>query len=47
MAQLDYLSMLHSVMVGPMCCSPERAGLKVDFEQLTIGLPIDLALHEK
>ncbi|MEL0160580.1 MAG: DUF1349 domain-containing protein [Deltaproteobacteria bacterium] len=45
MARLGYLSMPLSVMVGPLCCSPERAGLKVDFDNLVIGPPIDRALH--
>ena len=47
MARLGYLSMPSSVIVGPMCCSPERAGLKVDFDNLAIGPPIDRALHEE
>ena len=45
MARLGYLLMSSSVMVGPICCSPERAGLKIDFEELTISPPIDRALH--
>ena len=44
---LGYLSMPSSMMVGPTCCSPERVGLKVDFDNLVIGLPIDRALHEE
>ena len=47
MARLGYLSMPSSVIVGPMCCSPERAGLKVDFDNLVIGPPIGRALHEE
>ena len=47
MARLEYLSMPSSVIVGPMCGSPERAGLKVDFDNLVIGPPIDRALHEE
>ena len=31
--------------VGPMACSPERAGLKVRFSDLKIGRPIDGPLH--
>ena len=32
-------------MVGPMCCSPERAGLEVRFADLRIGDPIPRDLH--
>ena len=47
MARLGYLSMPSSVIVGPMCGSPERAGLKVDFDNLVIGPLIGQALHEE
>jgi uncharacterized protein len=33
------------VMVGPMCCSPERAGLEVRFAGFRIGDPIPRDLH--
>ena len=32
--------------VGPMCCSPERAGLKVRFSQWSIGGPLGKDLHD-
>ena len=47
MARLGYSLMPSSVMVGPVCCSPELAGLKVDFEELMIGPLIDRTLHEE
>lgn len=31
--------------IGPMTCSPERAGLKISFHSLTLSPPIDNALH--
>ncbi|MEM9793335.1 MAG: DUF1349 domain-containing protein [Pseudomonadota bacterium] len=34
-----------SARVGPMACSPERAGLKVRFDAMEIGPPIDNPLH--
>jgi hypothetical protein len=33
-------------LVGPMCCTPERAGLKVVFSDFTVTSPIDKALHD-
>jgi regulation of enolase protein 1 (concanavalin A-like superfamily) len=32
--------------VGPMCCTPERAGLNVGFSDFTIGAPRGKALHD-
>lgn len=32
--------------VGPMCCTPERAGLDVRFSQFEIGPPLGKALHD-
>ena len=32
--------------VGPMCCTPERAGLDVVFSGFTHGAPTDRALHD-
>jgi uncharacterized protein len=32
--------------VGPMCCTPERAGLKVRFSDFKIGPPIVKDLHD-
>lgn len=33
------------VHVGPMACSPERAGLKVQFHGVQIGPPVENPLH--
>ena len=35
-----------SYFVGPMCCSPERAGLEVAFSDFTVIPPIGKALHD-
>ncbi len=35
-----------SYTVGPMCCTPERAGLKVLFSDFTLGPPSRKALHD-
>jgi regulation of enolase protein 1 (concanavalin A-like superfamily) len=35
-----------SYFVGPMCCSPERAGLEVAFSDFTVTPPIAKALHD-
>lgn len=35
-----------SYSVGPMCCTPERAGLSVDFSDFTIGAPLGKAMHD-
>lgn len=32
--------------VGPMLCSPERAGLEVAFDQFHLGPPIETDLHD-
>ena len=34
-----------SVTVGPMACSPQRAGLSVRFHDFQIGPPLDSPLH--
>ncbi len=36
-----------SVLVGPMACSPERAGLSVRFDSLEIGPVLEHPLHGK
>jgi uncharacterized protein len=33
-------------VVGPMCCTPERAGLQVLFSAFTVAPPIGKALHD-
>jgi regulation of enolase protein 1 (concanavalin A-like superfamily) len=35
-----------SYMVGPMCCSPERAGLNVMFSDFHVGPPLGKTLHD-
>ena len=32
--------------VGPMCCTPERAGLEVEFSEFTVGPPLGRDLHD-
>lgn len=46
MARLAHLGMGDAVEVGPVCCSPTRAGLEVAFTRFEIGPPIDRALHD-
>ena len=35
-----------SYWVGPMCCTPERAGLEVVFSDFQVGPPLDRDLHD-
>lgn len=35
-----------SWLVGPMCCTPERAGLVVDFADFEVGPPREKDLHD-
>jgi uncharacterized protein len=35
-----------SYFVGPMCCTPERAGLVVDFADFEVGPPRENDLHD-
>lgn len=35
-----------SYLVGPMCCTPERAGLKVTFSGFQLGPPLGKDLHD-
>jgi regulation of enolase protein 1 (concanavalin A-like superfamily) len=35
-----------SYVVGPMCCTPERAGLEVDFSGFHVGPPSGRDLHD-
>jgi uncharacterized protein len=32
--------------VGPMCCTPERAGLEVRFSDFSVTPPAGRALHD-
>jgi regulation of enolase protein 1 (concanavalin A-like superfamily) len=45
MLRLAYLPAGDPALVGPMCCSPERAGLEVQFTGFLIGDPIPRDLH--
>nr|WP_255616970.1 DUF1349 domain-containing protein [Aurantimonas sp. VKM B-3413] len=35
-----------SYRVGPMCCTPERAGLKLRFSEFSVGPPLGKDLHD-
>jgi uncharacterized protein len=35
-----------SYLVGPMCCTPERAGLEVEFSSFQVTPPLGKALHD-
>jgi uncharacterized protein len=35
-----------SYFVGPICCTPERGGLVVEFDQFSVGAPSGKALHD-
>jgi regulation of enolase protein 1 (concanavalin A-like superfamily) len=35
-----------SYLVGPMCCTPERAGLEVSFSNFQVSLPNSKGLHD-
>lgn len=35
-----------SYLVGPMCCTPERAGLKVRFSEFRLTAPLAKGLHD-
>ena len=45
MLRLAYLPERAAALVGPMCCSPERAGLEVRFADFRIGDPMPRDLH--
>jgi uncharacterized protein len=45
MLRLAYLPARDPALVGPMCCSPERAGLAVQFTDFRIADPIPRDLH--
>lgn len=36
----------HSYQVGPMCCTPERAGLDVRFSDFSVTRPLGKDLHD-
>ena len=35
-----------SYLVGPMCCTPERSGLEVEFSAFEVTPPLGKALHD-
>ncbi|WP_223508308.1 MULTISPECIES: DUF1349 domain-containing protein [unclassified Pseudomonas] len=35
-----------SYWVGPMCCTPQREGLQVEFSQFHVGAPLGKDLHD-
>jgi regulation of enolase protein 1 (concanavalin A-like superfamily) len=45
MLRLAYLPARDPALVGPMCCSPEGAGLEVQFTDFRIKDPIPRDLH--
>lgn len=45
LARLAYLPVADPVMVGPMCCSPQRAGFEVEFLDFEIKDAIARDLH--
>lgn len=44
--RLFYFDLYAPCRVGVMCCTPERAGLAVEFSDLTLTPPLDKALHD-
>jgi regulation of enolase protein 1 (concanavalin A-like superfamily) len=46
MVRLCPIPLADHYIVGPMCCSPERAGLEVLFSEFTVTPPTDKALHD-
>jgi regulation of enolase protein 1 (concanavalin A-like superfamily) len=45
MLRLAYLPARDPALVGPMCCSPERASFQVRFEGFSVDEPIARELH--
>jgi regulation of enolase protein 1 (concanavalin A-like superfamily) len=43
--RLAYLPEAESLGVGPMCCSPQRAGFEVQFRAFAVGPAIAADLH--
>jgi uncharacterized protein len=46
MLRLAYFPASDNLMIGLMCCSPEREGFSVEFSEFAITEPIDKGLHE-
>ena len=46
LARLSPFPRADSYAVGPMCCTPERAGLRVRFSEFTVGPAQERELHD-
>lgn len=46
MLRLGPFPVAERYLVGPMCCSPQRAGLEVAFSEFTVGPPLGKDLHD-
>ena len=44
--RLAYFPSPNPVQIGPMCCSPQRAGFEVRFEGFRVGPPLRRGLHD-
>jgi regulation of enolase protein 1 (concanavalin A-like superfamily) len=45
LARLGHLPMPDEIQVGIMCCTPEREGFEVEFNNFTVGQAISRKLH--
>ncbi|POF63884.1 hypothetical protein KMAL_04160 [Novacetimonas maltaceti] len=46
LVRLAPFPVVDTCLVGPMCCTPERQGLKVRFSDWQLGAPLGKALHD-
>jgi regulation of enolase protein 1 (concanavalin A-like superfamily) len=46
LVRLAPFAVAETYRVGPMCCTPERAGLKVRFSEFRLTAPADKDLHD-
>ncbi len=46
LARLAPFPEAESYLVGPMCCTPERAGLEVEFSAFEVTRPLGKGLHD-
>jgi len=44
--RLAYFPLSDPVLIGPMCCSPQRAGFEAHFSAFRIGPALERGLHE-
>lgn len=44
--RLSHFPQAQEYFVGPMCCTPERAGLEVKFSNIVVSVPNGKALHD-